>query len=110
MDAPFSDATTCAPLLRTLGDEARLAILAYLAAGPATVAEVARELGVPHYQASRHLTALSRIGVVLQRREGRRVSNSLASAPPVLELGCCRLDLTPHLPREHVPARPSETG
>lgn len=85
----------CAEMLKILGEPLRLRILSDLSGGPRTVAEVASALGIPHYQASRHLSALACIGVVRQTKLGRIVRCELASAAPVVDLGCCTLRLEP---------------
>ncbi len=68
---------TTAELLRVLGNETRLRILAALAGGELCVCELVDALGRPHYAVSRDLAALQKVGLVRERREGSWVYHSL---------------------------------
>src|SRR5687767_11824380 len=92
----------CSRYLKALADEDRLRIVQCLRAGPRTVGEVSRELEMPLANASHHLLLLRSAGLLTSRKQGRYVAYSLApgvlrqrpgSAPDVLELGCCRIEL-----------------
>jgi DNA-binding transcriptional ArsR family regulator len=60
-----------ATLLRTLGDAKRISLIEALAAeGDASVQELAERIGVPHQNASHHLSLLRRAGIVDRRTDG----------------------------------------
>jgi DNA-binding transcriptional ArsR family regulator len=59
-----------ATLLRTLGDAKRISLIEALAAGDASVQELADRIGVPHQNASHHLSLLRRAGIVDRRADG----------------------------------------
>ncbi|HEY5332314.1 MAG TPA: metalloregulator ArsR/SmtB family transcription factor [Solirubrobacterales bacterium] len=56
--------------LRILGEAKRVALLEALAEGEASVQELADRIGVPHQNASHHLSLLRRAGVVGRRADG----------------------------------------
>ena len=66
--------------LRTLGHPLRLQLLEVLAAGPRSVTDLARVLGVEHYLVSKHLIELLRCDVVVRRQEGSFAVYSLPNA------------------------------
>ncbi len=62
-----------AALCRVLSDETRLGMLAALAAGPLSVTELCRRLGLPQSTASRHLKVLRDQSLVVATRDAQRV-------------------------------------
>jgi ArsR family transcriptional regulator len=97
---PRRDLRGHAPLLRALGDEARLEIVARLAAagGPVCVCDLMPGLGLAQPTVSHHLRVLKEAGVVRWERRGTWVYYALelsimgaladllgALAPPALE-------------------------
>jgi DNA-binding transcriptional ArsR family regulator len=89
----LTDQDQCARILRVLSEPIRLAILRRLSDGACSIGTIAASLDIPHYQASRHVSALASIGVVTRSRNGRAVVCALSGAAPTLDLGCCTLDL-----------------
>lgn len=61
---------TTADILKALGDETRLRILALLGGGELCVCEIFAALNLPQSTVSRHLAILRRSGWVIDRREG----------------------------------------
>ncbi|MGH3924433.1 MAG: ArsR/SmtB family transcription factor, partial [Pseudonocardiaceae bacterium] len=59
-------------LFRSLGDPARLAIVARLAEGEARVVDLTRALGLAQSTVSKHLACLRDCGLVDYRAEGRQ--------------------------------------
>ncbi len=83
-------------MLRLVSEPTRLRLLGALRWGPRSVGELEVALDLRQYQASRHLAALLRAGLVERERRGRRVLYRLAAEPThdepcAIELGCCRL-------------------
>ncbi len=70
-------------LLKTLGDETRLRVLNLLRKGELAVSELQEILNMGQSRISTHLTQLKDIGLVIDRRAGRRSYYSLASTGPV---------------------------
>lgn len=60
--------------LRAMADECRVRILFRLKQGPATVGELAAELGVAQPSISKHLATLRRVGLVDCERVGTAAS------------------------------------
>lgn len=95
----------CSKYLRAVADPERLKIIQCLQAGDRTVGDVARELNTSVANVSHHLKQLRAAGLVRPRRQGRFIHYALASeilrqppqvggSPlPVLDFGCCRLEL-----------------
>ena len=74
-----------AALFRSLADPARLAIVRRLAAGPARVVDLTRELGLAQSTVSGHLACLRDCGLAAARPQGRASVWSLAQpAQPAL--------------------------
>jgi DNA-binding transcriptional ArsR family regulator len=67
--------------LSALSDPTRRSILSRLAAGPATVGELAGPFQMSQQAVSKHLAYLERARLVEKRREGRRQVCSLRPAP-----------------------------
>lgn len=59
-----------ADMMKALGDETRLRILALLAGGELCVCEIFAALGLPQSTVSRHLAILRRAGWVIDQRRG----------------------------------------
>ena len=81
-DRAAGDARTglmpAAALFRSLADPARLAIVQYLAAGPARVVDLTGELGLAQSTVSAHLACLRDCGLVDARPVGRASVYSLS--------------------------------
>ena len=86
-----------AKFLSVLADQTRIQILKLLASKDMAVSEVSDVLGIPHYNASRHLTALRSVGLVDSHRDRRRVIYSLTEEGRAghVDLGCCRMEFSP---------------
>ncbi len=67
--------------LSALSDPTRRSILTLLAAGPATVGELAEPFHISQQAVSKHLAHLERARLVEKRREGRRHVCSLRPTP-----------------------------
>jgi ArsR family transcriptional regulator len=80
---PLSAATVT---LKALAHPARLRILAMLRSGGLCVCQVAATLGSPVSTVSEHLGELKRAGLLVERREGRWVTYSLATEPEARSL------------------------
>ncbi|HVL83915.1 MAG TPA: metalloregulator ArsR/SmtB family transcription factor [Pseudonocardia sp.] len=72
-------------LFRSLGDPARLAIVARLARGEARVVDLTRALGLAQSTVSQHLACLRGCGLVDFRAEGRQSFYAL-TRPELVEL------------------------
>lgn len=70
---PEADVETAVEGLRMLADPTRLRMLWLLAGDELDVTTLARRLGVARPAVSQHLAKLRLVGLVTQRREGRRV-------------------------------------
>ena len=79
------DLSPAVALFRSLGDSARLAILARLAKGEARVVDVTRELGLAQSTVSKHLACLRDCRLIDNRVEGRQSFYSLAR-PELIDL------------------------
>jgi len=97
----FLDSDDCARVLKAMADPTRLRILRALASRPRSVGEVVRALGIDQPKASHHLAVLRQAGLVLDARDGRRVSyrlhpavsHQLRAGDGLIELGCCSVEL-----------------
>jgi ArsR family transcriptional regulator len=67
--------------LKVLSHPARLRLLAMLRSGGLCVCQAAAALASPVSTVSEHLAELKRAGLLVERREGRWVTYSLAAAP-----------------------------
>jgi DNA-binding transcriptional ArsR family regulator len=72
---------TLSTTLAALSDPTRRSILDRLAAGPATVGELAEPFRMSQQAVSKHLAYLERAHLVAKRREGRRHVCTLRAAP-----------------------------
>jgi DNA-binding transcriptional ArsR family regulator len=72
---------TLSPTLAALADPTRRSILDRLAAGPATVGELAEPFRISQQAISKHLAYLERARLVQKRSEGRRRVCILRPAP-----------------------------
>jgi len=68
-------------IFKALAHPARLRVLAMLRWGGLCVCQVAAAMGSPVSTVSEHLAGLRRAGLVVERREGRWVTYSLADEP-----------------------------
>lgn len=68
-------------VLKALAHPARLRALAMLRSGGLCVCQVAAAMALPVSTVSEHLAELRRAGLVVERREGRWVTYSLAEEP-----------------------------
>jgi ArsR family transcriptional regulator len=72
--------------LKALAHPARLRVLAMLRSGGLCVCQVAAAIGSPVSTVSEHLGELRKAGLLVERREGRWVTYSLADEPDVRAL------------------------
>ena len=93
----------CSKYLKAVAEPDRLRIIRCLRDGPKSVSDIAHHLGQPLANASHHLKALRRAGLVSTCKHGRFVIYSLAarfaraesgSSLNTLDFGCCRIELT----------------
>lgn len=86
-----------AKFLSVLADQTRIQILQLLASREMAVSEVSDALGIPHYNASRHLSALRSVGLVESHKDRRRVIYQLTDDGRAghVDLGCCRMEFSP---------------
>ncbi|MEX2185947.1 MAG: metalloregulator ArsR/SmtB family transcription factor [Pirellulales bacterium] len=99
------NADECSRRLKALADSDRLRIVQCLQQGELSVGDVALALDAEIANVSHHLGVLRNAALVQDRREGKYVYYSLhpdvfrssgrAKRPAVLDLGCCKLELTP---------------
>lgn len=90
----------CLPILRALSDESRWRIVRLLAhqSGPLTLGDIASQLELSTYNASRHVKTLHEAGLVTIERDGRFKHIAIAEGyrgriqSGDLDLGCCRFD------------------
>jgi DNA-binding transcriptional ArsR family regulator len=108
MDMPQkSTYETCAERLRALADPERLRIIDSLRDGAKTVGQICEELGDEMVKVSHHLRVLRHAELVQRVKSGRHVVYSLpeevyaaadrSKARQHIDLGCCRLELSPTL-------------
>jgi len=90
------DPDSGAHFLAVLADGTRIQILKLLACGELDVSGVSEALDIPHYRASRHLSALKSVGMVDCRKDKRRVIYALSDAARdgEIDLGCCKLEFS----------------
>ena len=92
-----NSSTECVPWLKALADETRFAIMQQLINGPLSVGEVAKALGLTHYNASKHLRILREAGLIEQSIQGRiheytvtpELRRRMSTDKACLDLGCC---------------------
>lgn len=95
-----SSPNDCVPWLKALADETRFAIVRLLISSPLSVGDVAKELGLTHYNASKHLRILREAGLLEQRIQGRvheytithDLRRRLSIEKTCLDLGCCSFE------------------
>jgi len=73
-----SPGSTAATRLAALGNEHRLRMVELLRQGERCVCEIAPEFEIDQSVVSRHLAVLEQTGIVISRRDGRRVLYRLA--------------------------------
>lgn len=97
--------TTCLPYLKALSDDTRWQIVESLisAEKPMTLGELAKNLGISNYKASRHVSVLVEVGILETKKAGRHkflsveesyrehISSGL-EVREVLNLGCCSFE------------------
>jgi len=87
----------CIDAIRALGEESRLRLLKLLLRREGTVSELATELSLTTYNASKHLRILREAGLVDCEKRGQlrvyqiagEFRNHLDKNDNVLDLGCC---------------------
>lgn len=92
--------TECVPWLKALGDETRFAIMRVLIDQPMSVGEVAKQLKLTHYNASKHLRILREAGLIAQKVQGRvheytvtpDFRRKMSANKTCLDLGCCSFE------------------
>ncbi|HKX26348.1 MAG TPA: metalloregulator ArsR/SmtB family transcription factor [Blastocatellia bacterium] len=95
-DLLLYDGIDCVNALKALGEDTRVRIIGLLMDAPLGVCEIARRLGLEHYNVSRHLRILREAGLLDVEKQGRErlyvvpknIRRSRAHAR-VLDLGCC---------------------
>lgn len=96
----MADLTEGSALLRALAHEIRLQMLSRLWQGPASVADLARHVGVTHGLASQHVKTLREAGLVRQvgtetRRGGHANLYAATGGTPLTSLASSDTDITP---------------
>ncbi len=86
-----------ADICSALADPTRILILYALSERPKNVSELAEELGINQPMASRHLNILRERGLVMARREGQSVVNSLVDGRVIEALDILRAILASNL-------------
>ena len=81
------DAPSLARLFRNMGDPSRVRILAILREGEENVTSLCRQLKMRQPSVSHHLAILRMGGLVVARRDGKRVFYGLAEPAPSLHRG-----------------------
>jgi ArsR family transcriptional regulator len=79
-----------ATVARALGNEHRLDLLEHLAQGERSVEALAERTGIPFASVSQHLQALRKGGLVLARRDARRILYRIADDAVIRLLACLR--------------------
>jgi DNA-binding transcriptional ArsR family regulator len=77
--------TQMAQIFQIMGDESRLKILRTLMGGPLTVNEIVASTGQSQANVSKHLSLLTRNGMLARRKQGTRVWYSIKD-PMVIAL------------------------
>jgi ArsR family transcriptional regulator, nickel/cobalt-responsive transcriptional repressor len=72
-----STASSVAEMMRALAAPSRVRILSRLGAGPCSVGELAREVGMEQSAVSQQLRVLRHLGLVVGEREGRHIIYAL---------------------------------
>ena len=88
--------------MKALGEENRLRIIRMLLKKQRSVNEIAVELEITAYNASKHLRVLSEAGLLEKEKNGQQrlyalaaeFSEHLAENQNVLDLGCCQFDFS----------------
>jgi DNA-binding transcriptional ArsR family regulator len=88
------DAERAAEVFAALASPWRLEIVRLLATGPLEVTEIANQLGISVANTSHHLARLRFAGLVTSRRDGTRITNTLAG-PHVLALCLAACEAVP---------------
>ncbi|EMI5491261.1 metalloregulator ArsR/SmtB family transcription factor [Providencia stuartii] len=78
LDAMKLAATQTSTLLKTLGNSDRLLLLCQLTQGEACVSDLEVSLGIQQPTLSQQLTVLRNEGLVVTRREGKRIYYAIA--------------------------------
>lgn len=78
LDAMKLAATQTSTLLKTLGNSDRLLLLCQLTEGEACVSDLEVSLGIQQPTLSQQLTVLRNEGLVVTRREGKRIYYAIA--------------------------------
>ncbi len=73
----FSHVSKCTKALKALSDLNRIKILELLFKGEMCVTELVKALNLDQPKVSHHLAILKRAGVILDRRDGRKIIYSL---------------------------------
>ncbi|MEQ1840463.1 MAG: winged helix-turn-helix domain-containing protein [Verrucomicrobiales bacterium] len=96
----------CVSYLKALSDETRWEIVRILSntSSSLTLGEIAENLELSSYNASKHVRILNKAGLICVVRDGRfkrigiapewRSTVNTASTPGTLDLGCCRFDFS----------------
>jgi len=87
----------CIHLLKALADDTRWRIVQTLLVTPRSVGELADDLKVSPYNASKHIKILRQAGIVTAEKEGKSVQcqvadefrRTLSKKEAALDLGCC---------------------
>jgi ArsR family transcriptional regulator, lead/cadmium/zinc/bismuth-responsive transcriptional repressor len=91
----FVDAVKVMALFKVLANDTRLRLLHHLVrTGEATVADMARTLGMKPQAVSNQLTRLSDTGMLASRRDGNNVYYRVVNGcvPPLLDLALCLME------------------
>lgn len=100
-----------ADICSALADPRRILLLYALAERPKTVSELSDELQINQPMTSRHLTVLRERGLVIARRDGQTVVNTLADERVITALDLLRAVLASNLKNQAVLAESvSETN
>jgi DNA-binding transcriptional ArsR family regulator len=86
----MQEAEAVAAIARALGDETRVRLIDELAAGEATVSDLASRLGLDQPRVSTHLGVLREAGLVEVRPEGRQRAYALRGQVPAMALATLR--------------------
>lgn len=97
----------CVEAMRALADASRLRMMDELLRAPRNVTFLATRAKLTAYNASRHLSVLSRAGLVTREKKGQQRIYRLSDACEVLvdkkkrtlSLGCCQFRFDAMLPR-----------